>query len=216
MGNVSLSFGEREKALAEYVGKQVTTLQEAYRRKDGNGLAAMAKLRRGVGRAAGADPALWEFTLAEFPEAITDQLSWDERDGVATVWERAAYDAITLHAVHQQSRTGRMHQKGRSVGAAAALLGRQADAENAVRARFHALGTALDHDARLVHLRGLISQLRNHEISLDYARLAVDLRRLDDGTYADRVLLAWGRDYHRSPKADPTSDDDTPATGDQQ
>jgi CRISPR system Cascade subunit CasB len=87
----------------------------------------------------------------------------------------------------------------RPIWAATAALGGRAGAQDAVRARFHALGTALDHDARLVHLRGLISQLRGFDISLDYARLAVDLYRLDDGTYADRVLLAWGRDYHRRP-----------------
>ncbi|WP_406281859.1 type I-E CRISPR-associated protein Cse2/CasB [Nocardia sp. NBC_00881] len=50
---------------------------------------------------------------------------------------------------------------------------------------------------RLVYLRGLISQLRTHSIPLDYGRVARDLRRLDDRGFAPRLLLDWGRDYHR-------------------
>jgi CRISPR system Cascade subunit CasB len=136
-----------------------------------------------------------------------------EYDGAATVWERAAYDAITLHAHHQQSRSERMHRRGPSLGAATAVLGDHTRSSEAVRARFHALATAGDHAARLIHLRGIIAQLRSFDIPLDYARLAVDLARLDDGTYADRVLLAWGRDYHR--KSEATSDDAT-ESGDSQ
>jgi len=176
-------------------------MQDRYRNGDGEALAAMARLRRGVTTAPGSDPALWELTLADMPDLIAtpDIMTREEHDGVATVWERAAHNAITLHAVHQQSRSDRMHRTGPTVGAAVAALGRAVGAVDAVRARFHALGTAGDHDARLIHLRGLITQMRNHGIPLDYARLAVDLARLDDGTYADRVLLAWGRDYHRKP-----------------
>lgn len=210
MANSPTLRGERETALADYVHTRVAGLQEGYRRRDGDVLAAMAKLRRGVSGTPGADPALWELTLAAMPEEITarEVMSRDERDGAPTVWERAAYDAITLHALHQQSRSDRMHRRGgATVGAATATLGVRSGSVEAVRARFHALGTAGDHDARLVHLRGVISQLRSHGIALDYGRLAVDLARLEDRKYADRVLLAWGRDYHRAPAATPKSID---------
>lgn len=221
MTNSSTLYGdreERETALREYVGGQVAALQDRYRRRDGEALAAMAKLRRGVGGTPGADPTLWELTIAGLPEVLTARqtMSKDERDGAATVWERAAYDAITLHALHQQSRDDRMHRPGGSLGVAIRTLGRRANSSDAVRARFHAMGSAVDHEARLVHLRGLISQLRAFDIPLDYARLAVDLRRLDDGTYADRVLLAWGRDYHRGPATTSTPNNGASATGDQQ
>ncbi|WP_406279463.1 type I-E CRISPR-associated protein Cse2/CasB [Nocardia sp. NBC_00881] len=216
MANAPTSHGERETALADYVADKVAELQDRYRRRDSEALAAMAKLRRGVGGNPGTDPALWGLTLAEMPEHITAReiMTRDERDGASTVWERAAYDAITLHALHQQSRSDRMHRRGTTIGTATAALGARAGAQDAVRARFHALGTASDHDARLIHLRGLISQLRGYDIPLDYARLAVDLCRLDDGTYADRVLLAWGRDYHRRPATTSNTDNAAPAPGD--
>lgn len=206
MANSPTSRGDRETALADYVGTRVAHLQDRYRRRESEALAAMAKLRRGVSGTPGADPALWELTLGAMPEQITarEVMTRDERDGAPTVWERAAYDAITLYALHQQSRSDRMHRRGgASVGAATATLGVRNGAEQAVRARFHALGTAGDHDARLVHLRGMITQLRSHDIPLDYARLAIDLARLEDRKYAERVLLAWGRDFHRSPATTP-------------
>ncbi|MGW4371515.1 type I-E CRISPR-associated protein Cse2/CasB [Nocardia takedensis] len=201
MTHPSPSRGDREAALAEHVRSKVAVLQDRYRRRDGDALAAMANLRRGVTRAPGVDPALWELTLVGMPTLITDVWTRDERDGAATVWERAAYNAITLHAVHQQSRTERMHRTGSTFGAAVATLGQRAGSSDAVRARFHAVGVATDHDTRLVHLRGIITQLRSHDIPLDYARLAVDLACLDDGTHPERVLLKWGRDYHRQKKA---------------
>ncbi|MGY1960792.1 type I-E CRISPR-associated protein Cse2/CasB [Nocardia gipuzkoensis] len=209
MANSPKSRGDRKTALAEYVGSRVARLQDDYRRRDSDALAAMAQLRRGVGGRPGADPALWELTLAGLEEKIEarNTMTRAERDGAAIVWERAAYDAITLHALHQQSRSDRMHRRGPSLGAATAVLGARAASSEAVRARFHALATAGDHSARLIHLRGIIAQLRSFDIPLDYARLAEDLVCLDDGIDANDVLLTWGRDYHRKPKA--TSDDAT-------
>ncbi|NEW51649.1 type I-E CRISPR-associated protein Cse2/CasB [Nocardia cyriacigeorgica] len=214
MTKSSTSHGDREDALAAYVGKQVSVLQDRYRSRHSDALAAMAKLRRGVGGQPGSNPELWELTLGHMPEVLVtpEFMSCDERDGVSTVWERAAFDAITLHALHQQSRVGRMHTTGGTVGSAAQALGVLAGSQQAVQARFQALGTATDHDARLVHLRGLISQFRSFDIPLDYARLAVDLRRLDDGFYADRVLLKWARDYRIREQSGKTPD--APETGD--
>jgi CRISPR system Cascade subunit CasB len=68
MANSPKSRGERETALAEYVGTRVARLQDDYRRRDSEALAAMARLRRGVGGGPGADPALWELTLAGLEE----------------------------------------------------------------------------------------------------------------------------------------------------
>jgi CRISPR system Cascade subunit CasB len=65
MANAPTLRGERETVLAEYV--KVAKLQDRYRRRDSEALAAMAKLRRGVGGKPGADPALWELTLAGMP-----------------------------------------------------------------------------------------------------------------------------------------------------
>ncbi|UGT59942.1 type I-E CRISPR-associated protein Cse2/CasB [Nocardia asteroides] len=212
MTNVSMSFGDREKLLRDYVSGRVSVLQRRYREQDADARAALAELRRGVGGAPGTDPLLWKLTVDGFPAELNapETLTRAEHDGAATVWERAAFDAITLFALHQQSRTSAMHRAGIGLGAAVRVLGTRAGSEDAVRARFHALGTAQDHPARLIHLRGLITQCRAFDIALDYGRLAVDLGRLDRNTYADRVLLAWARDLHRRPRE---ATADTPETG---
>ncbi|MEV0356897.1 type I-E CRISPR-associated protein Cse2/CasB [Nocardia sp. NPDC050697] len=212
MTNASKSFGEREKLLRDHVDRRVSVLQKQYRAQDADARAALAELRRGVGGAPGTDPLLWKLTIDGLPAELNapETLTRAERDGAATVWERAAFDAITLFALHQQSRTGAMHRAGVGLGAAVRALGAEAGSEQAVRTRFHALGTAQDHPARLIHLRGLITQCRAFDVALDYGKLSVDLGRLDRNTYADRVLLAWARDFHR--KA-PEAAAGTPETG---
>ncbi|MFF0541989.1 type I-E CRISPR-associated protein Cse2/CasB [Nocardia thailandica] len=217
MTSPSRSYGELDDALAEFVGRKVAALQNRYRARDGDALAAMARLRRGVGQLPGQEPRLWALTLEDFP-AVLDRLKKtdEERNGIATVWERAAFDAITLHALHQQSQSAPMHQRtDSSLGAAAKVLRSQTQSET-VRARFNSLATISGRDARLVHMRGLISQLRAAAISMDYARFAVDLRRLDDQERRDGVLLGWARDYHRNTKPDADGISDEETTGEPQ
>ncbi|MFE6925470.1 type I-E CRISPR-associated protein Cse1/CasA [Nocardia sp. NPDC057663] len=204
-------------ALEEWVHVGISRRQTAYIKRESDALAAMAKLRRGIGAPPGRMPELWGFTLKDLPEA-SKNLS--DRGVVRateepTAWELSCYDAMTMHALHQQSHSQPMHRRDyRSVGAAVRRLGVGAEAEDVVRSRFHVIGTATDHDTRLTHLRGLIGQLRAHAIPVDYARLAVDLCKLDTGRYADQVLLSWGRDYHRNPPSTTTSS--TSETGDNQ
>ncbi|MEV0294845.1 type I-E CRISPR-associated protein Cse2/CasB [Nocardia sp. NPDC050710] len=217
MTSTQPTYTDKVDALEDYVHRSISARQAAYGRRESDALAAMAKLRRGIGTPPGRLPELWALTLGDMPDVLRDpsSSSVDERAGASTAWERAIHDALTLHALHQQSRTQPMHRRDRSsLGRAVRRLGASAGAEDAVRSRFHVIGTAQDHDARLTHLRGLIGQLRAFEIPLDYARLAVDLHKLDTGRYADQVLLSWGRDYHRNPAS--TTDSATPETGDNQ
>ena len=47
------------------------------------------------------------------------------------------------------------------------------------------------------HLLGLVSLLNSENIGMDYARLAVDLYRLQDKDDAHKVRLIWGQDFYR-------------------
>lgn len=184
------------------VARRATGLQTAYRRDDSSAVAHLALLRRGVGQRPGQDLRLVPLTIAglhdnapALPDKPTDE-------------EYAAFTALTLFAVHQQShRDGSMHRAGYSFGRSARLLGRRSGSRDAVRARFTAIGTASTWDETVHHARGLIQQLRAFSIPLDYGRFAGDLYFLRKASTAERVRLAWGRDFYRVHH--PEDDDET-------
>lgn len=194
------NLGER---LAEHVGRRAADLQARYRRDDAGAVATLAVLRQGVSKPVGSDARLVSLTIAglyEHPERLPD--------GAPTEAERAAYAALTLFAVHQQShRDAAMHRRDYSFGRSARLLGRHSGARDAVRARFTALATATSWDETVHHARGLIQQLRAHGIPLDYGRFARDLYGLQFADAADRVRLVWGRHFYR--EDDPDGEADT-------
>ena len=68
--------------------------------------------------------------------------------------------------------------------------------------RFRAFITADSMEEALHHARQLIQQLRAAEIPVDYARFAAQLYKLQSPYTADKVRLAWGREYSRIPKAE--------------
>lgn len=182
-------IGER---LAEHVARKADRLQNLYLRDRPEAVAELAVLRRGVSQQPGADARLVGLTMAGLypnPNGLSDDVQ---------PAERAAYTALTLFAVHQQShRDRRMHRHGYSFGRSARLLGRRSGARDAVRARFTALATATTWDERVSHARGLIQQLRAHDIPLDYGQFARDLYELRESARADRVRLVWGRHFYR-------------------
>ncbi|SDQ52583.1 type I-E CRISPR-associated protein Cse2/CasB [Quadrisphaera sp. DSM 44207] len=199
--------GSRDEQLERYVGARVAALQAGYRADRSAAVGALARLRRAVTTDPGADPAVWAETLAGLPEPLMG------RGDEPSAYERAAHSAITVFALHQQSQTTDMHRADQGVGSAVRQLGQRTGADEAVRRRFHALGTASSFAEALHHLRGLVTQFRAAGIPLDYGRLARDLRRLQDPRTADRVRLAWGRDYHRATR--PEDLDASTTTGEQ-
>jgi CRISPR system Cascade subunit CasB len=66
-----------------------------------------------------------------------------------------------------------------------------------VERRTQALIRANHLDPILEHLRGLITQLRTHEIPLDYAQLARDLRAVQHPVGRKGVRVRWSRDFYR-------------------
>ncbi|MEV0760403.1 type I-E CRISPR-associated protein Cse2/CasB [Nocardia sp. NPDC050435] len=190
----------KDAELEQFVAQQVRILQQGYLDNKAAPVAALAKLRRAV-TATGTRAETWAYVLADLPDSLADPADrfGEHREGLPTAWERAAHDAIVLFAWHQQAKkTERMHRSGAGFGAAIRQLGEKASSAEAILTRFHALNAATQHQARLVHLRSLIGQLRTHSIPLDYGRLARDLRRLQ-GPHPDWVQLSWARDYHHKP-----------------
>lgn len=178
--------------LYSFIDTSVGGLQRGYLRRDSGAIASLAKLRRVAGREPGADPTVWELMNGAPPSLIG-------KDDSPSKSEHAIHHALTLFALHQQSKGERMHRRGNGIGRGVRRLARSGRAsEEAVQRRFQALGTASSVTEVAHHARGLISQLRGAGIPLDYAALAVDLARWQDPKQINTVRLAWGRDYYRA------------------
>lgn len=175
--------------VAELVATRIGGLQARYVAGISSGVADLAALRRAASQPPGADPRIWELTLA-------DVSPW-ARDDEITPAEHAVHAAMTLYALHQQSRSTPVHRRGVGLGAAVRELGRTTSAEAAVRRRFEAFGTAATFGELLHHARGLVRQLRSAGVVLDYGRLTQDLLDWQDPNRVSAVRLRWGRDYHR-------------------
>ena len=186
-------------ALEEYVWDKVGKLQGKYIAGSSSAVASLARLRRAVSAEPGSDPFVWQETLEGLPKQFVGD------DQTVSLEERAVHAAMTLFAVHQQSKIDKMHKPRISFGAAASKLayatGMEGKQNPAVLRRFQALGTATSLTESVTNARGLIGQFRSAGISLDYGRLAVDLARLQDSRSADTVRLEWGRAYYFKPDA---------------
>ena len=180
-------------------------LQSRYLRNESRARGELAALRKGVSRSPGELPEIWELTEVPPPEHAGD---------APTGEEIAVHTAMTLYAVHQQSRTEPMFAPGRGLGRAARSLIGPPDEENpSARARFNALVTSTTVTELRHHLRGLISLLRARNIALDHAMLADDILHFQQPGGAKKVRLAWARQYYSLPAESPlTADDAAPAS----
>ncbi|MER7461152.1 type I-E CRISPR-associated protein Cse2/CasB [Micromonospora sp. NPDC126480] len=165
-------------------------------------VSALARLRRGIGRTPGFD-----FTLERYLQVPEHLLGYRPADDAeATDAEHAVHDAVTLYALHQQSRRDRMHVEGRGLGQAMSELVRNSAGPEGVRRRFAALGTASTYQESIHYLRSLITMLREHQIPLDYGLLADDLQTLRKPSRRRQIQATWGREFFRSR---PSTDVDT-------
>lgn len=156
--------------------------------------ASLAELRRGVGSKPGSLPQLWGTFLNEMPEEFFG------RNGEPSRAEWAVYTALTLFALHQQSKdlhTECMDRKDISFGRAVGMLVRDENDRDRVARRFNAAVTASDIQALVYYARGLIQLLRAEDIGLDYPAFAKDLYlwQLSDDS-RDAVRLRWGQDFY--------------------
>lgn len=156
--------------------------------------AKLANLRRGVGKAPGSMPELWDITLEGLPEAFYS------RDGTPTRAEWAVYTALTFFALHQQGsdiRQRPMNAKGISPGIAMRKLVHTDEDEMRVKRRFDAVITAESITEVAYHFRGLVQLLKSENIPLDYPALAADLYFFQFDGARDKVRLRWGQDFYR-------------------
>lgn len=155
----------------------------------------LAKMRGAVFDTPGQVPELWETTIGGIAEY--DEAKWQRKldDVTPTPHERAAHLTMCLYAVHQQSRPDLVHKSGEGLGKAIKALFNTQNQSPSVQKRFFALVTSDDLTELSVHLKAMVSQLRQHKISLDYGRLAEDLLYFQSAG-RDRVRLRWSRDYH--------------------
>lgn len=159
--------------------------------------AALANLRRGVGREPGDLPELWGAFLNEMPTDL------ESKTGEPTRAEWAIYLALTFYALHQQGHdlpAQDMHRIKVGLGTAVRRLLKENEKleESSVLRRFNALATAEAMPERIHHLRGLVQMLSAVGEPLDYVRLAEDLYWLQSSAVAPKIRLRWGQDFYRS------------------
>ncbi|MET7394296.1 type I-E CRISPR-associated protein Cse2/CasB [Dactylosporangium sp. NPDC005572] len=206
------------RALGDHVAATVGKLQAQVLHEPPvpEAVGAIARLRRCIGRIPGADYTLG--TYLSVPDELLRGRPRTETDAYDA--EYAVHDAITLYALHQQSRRERMHVSGSGLGVALAALVRKSVSPEGVRRRFAALGTATSYAESIHHLRGLVTMLREHQIPVDYGLLADDLYTLRQpagqppGRPSGRatVQAVWGREFFRTrPTAGDTNDSGNPS-----
>lgn len=156
-------------------------------------VAQLARLRRARIDDPG-DPSIWDVVFEDAPEEILGVGDTPSRE------ERALHAALVLYAIHAQSADAPRHANGRRLGLALGRMARDDDpddpASTAIARRFRAFATATTADQALVHLRGLVTLMRQHGATLDYGSLARDLRMLQTRGGLRRARLQWGRDFH--------------------
>lgn len=158
----------------------------------------LACLRRGVGKEIGTMPNLLGFVLPE--QEISN---YPRQEGQI---ERALYTALTLYAFHQQGIERCMSDgltdedtavsNRNSFGYAAGRLFRASESEAGVQRRFNQVLTANDLTELSVHIRGIISLMKRHNITIDYPQFALDLYHFQQPAWRRKIVLSWGKDYY--------------------
>ncbi|WP_405613225.1 type I-E CRISPR-associated protein Cse2/CasB [Streptomyces sp. NBC_00076] len=187
--------------VGQITGEIIAPLQQGYLKDQAHAVAALARLRRGAGRKYEQVPDLWGLAdtspLHEKPQNGGRAPSEDE----LTRAEDAVHVALTLWALHQQSRGTAMHLRDRrekptGLGAAVRGLMPKDEITEPVRKRLVRAGTAPDLPSLAQRLRDLVLLLRGEDIALDYALLAEQLYRWQQPGGQDAVRRAWGRSFH--------------------
>ncbi|MCL7381288.1 type I-E CRISPR-associated protein Cse2/CasB [Streptomyces sp. 35G-GA-8] len=184
------------------VHQHINALQRGYLDDRSDAVSTLARLRRGIGCSAGEAPDLWGLIGTEPLYARYERGEVAEE---AMCWaEEAAYAAVTLWSLHQQShRIARMHRRpGPELGSAVRRLHPGPEIDEPTRKRFVRVGTAATPAVLAGRLRDLVLLLRRDTIPLDYALLADQLHTWQQPGGSTSVRRSWGRSYlavHRPP-----------------
>jgi CRISPR system Cascade subunit CasB len=180
--------------VGEEVHARILPLQQGVLADRSSAVAALARLRRGVGKPAGSVNEILQYTVSDTfagPDATDDP----------TPAEIAAHVALTLYAVHQQSQRTPMHQRGYGLGRSMRMLHPEDFGTTVppLLRRFQVLGSAQNLDELVHHSRGVVQLLRGQSIPLDYGLLADELTLWQRRGGASMVRLRWGREFYRVP-----------------
>ncbi|HEX5407460.1 MAG TPA: type I-E CRISPR-associated protein Cse2/CasB [Pseudonocardiaceae bacterium] len=176
-------------------------------------LAVLARLRRGAGKPADEVPDILALTVAA-------ELAGPDAPDAPTRQETAAHHALTLYALHQQSRTKPMYRMGDSLGRALRrLLGQNEPSlpPDPITRRFQILITADSFNEFVHHARGAVQLLRgaqSNAIPLDYGRLADELVQWQTPGGAAHVRRKWARDFYRQYRPAPADTSPSDQTDD--
>ncbi|MFD8756030.1 type I-E CRISPR-associated protein Cse1/CasA [Kitasatospora sp. NPDC059577] len=145
-------------------------------------------------------PGVWPLCTVEADDVLArhDEVSDGQKADPST---RALYD------LHQRGRSEPMHRRGVRLGEALLALRRSGEvSEEALDTRVAQLAGATSVSALLVHLRGLVTQLRTAGQPLDHDHLTADIQAWHHTDRRPRVRLTWALDYQvwkgRTPAGD--------------
>ncbi|MEV0633808.1 type I-E CRISPR-associated protein Cse2/CasB [Streptomyces sp. NPDC050619] len=186
---------------AAVTGTLITRLQTDYLNDRPQAVAALARLRRGAGKEFAQVPDLWGLIDTGPLHRTAEDGGRPLNDQELTRAENAVHVAITLWALHQQSRPKGMHQpnhreKPRGLGTAVRRLMPPGDITEPVLKRLIRAGNAPDLTTLSQRLRDIVLLLRGEDIDLDYALLAEQLCHWQEPGGRDAVRRAWGRSFH--------------------
>lgn len=163
-----------------------------------NSKAALARMRRCVGKMFGSTPEAFEYVLPEY-EFSADDLKEQQV-------EVALYTVLTLYAFHQHGKdecvsdgldeNDKPISNRNTFGYAVQRLASVARNPEGVLRRFNQVLTANDLLELSVHARGLIGLMKQSGLFLDYPLLAVDFYHLQNPEERRDVILCWGKDYY--------------------
>jgi CRISPR system Cascade subunit CasB len=161
--------------------------------------ADLATLRKAVNRDPGSVPELWRFYRVIVPESVA-------ASGTNSPRLAAEHATLGLFGLHQQSQRKTMHSANAWFGDALHKL-RLSDkySGEAVDRRVNAAATATSPGELVMHLRGLITQLRAVSEPLDYSQLIEDIYDWNHDERRQRVRRRWGAQYYRWADQDRTT-----------
>lgn len=179
------------KETAQYVKDKIGVIAHA---SPARSSAVLAELRRGLGKAPGTLPGLWEWTLEGLPEGLKSGTDHP------TNAEWAIHISMTLYAFHQQGRSPsfeNMNKEKISLGRAVSLLaGNQQEDRDRYQKKLEMLTKTETVEIAAALLRQIVSQLRAKGIPLDYPALASDILAFQYEESRRNVLLKWGQDFY--------------------
>lgn len=187
----------KQDALQRFVSTKINRL---YRQKDAGvsaAIAELAQLRRGAGKVPTGYPHLMCMVLVLENEDKEDKQAFPEqcrgKGDRPNDAEIAAYTALTLFALHQQSQNQPMHDAKVSFGRAVGKL--VGNTTSSMKKRFDSLLTAQTENARQHYLRSLITLLRSKSIAFNYGQFAVDYMYLQNPSTRKNVLYRWNSEF---------------------